>query len=203
MKMEKHLKQLSELGKFGKDMRLAAEEWKNDYETLISIALSARTMDETTIPVSKKLFKRFPNVKSLANAKLSDIQKIIRPVNFYKNKSRNIKACAKMLESVYNGKVPHDFDSLISLPGVGRKTANVFLSEKGKPSIGVDTHVAYISKQLGWTSHSAPEKIEKDLKAMFPKGKWSKVNSTLVRFGKTHTSRKKKNEVLKWIRKIK
>lgn len=201
--MQKELRQLDELRKKSKSMRLAAEAWKNDYEILVSTILSARTRDETTIPVSEELFKKYPSPEKLSQAKLSDVQEAIRPVNFYKNKSKNIINCAKELVKIYKGKVPHDFERLIILPGVGRKTANVFLSEVGYDEIGIDTHVAYISGKLGWTSHNAQEKIEKDLKNLFPKKYWGKVNSTLVRFGKSHTSRREKDILLEEIKEIK
>jgi endonuclease-3 len=203
MEQKTALKQLSVLAKKGSQMRLAAEQWKNPYETLISIVLSARTRDETTIKIARVLFKKFPTTKKLSNADLNSVQKIIRPVNFYKNKSKNIINCAKMIMEKYNGVVPKTIEELVELPGVGRKTANVFLVEKGEDGIGVDTHVHYISNFLGWSKNKNPHKVEEDLKKLFPKEHWSKVNSTLVRFGKTHTSRKQKNKLLDKIRKIK
>jgi len=200
--MQKELKQLKELRKQGKSMRLAAESWKSDYQILISITLSARTRDEKTIPVAGELFKRYYTAEKLSKARLSDVQRIIRPINFYRNKSKNIINCAKILVRTYGGKVPHDFEKLVLLPGVGRKTANVFLSGVGYSEIGIDTHVAYISRKIGWTSHQTQEKIEQDLKNLFPEKYWGNVNSTLVRFGKTFTSRKKKDEILERIKKI-
>jgi endonuclease-3 len=196
------IKQLKLISRNQKKMRLAAESWKSPFQILISTILSARTRDETTIPVAEKLFKSYSSARKLGGAKMQNIQKIIRPVNFYKNKSKNIIACAKTLDLKFKGKVPVRIESLISLPGVGRKTANVFLSELGISAIGVDTHVSYISQKLGWTKNKNPHKIEQDLKKLFPRKYWSKVNSTLVRFGKTHTSRKKKDEILKEIKKI-
>lgn len=201
--MEKYLKQLFELKKLGKPLRLAAEEWKNNYEILFSTILSARTRDEITIPTAEKLFKIYSTTKSLANAKLKNVEKIIRSVNFYKNKSRNIIACAKEIEKEYQGKIPINFEELLKLPGVRRKTANVFLSEIGKNAIGVDTHVGYIAQKLKWSNSNKPAKIEEDLKKLFPKKYWRKLNSILVTFGRTHTSRKSKNEILEQIRKIK
>jgi len=203
MDEKRALKQLDFMRKNSSEMRLAAEKWKNQWQTLISIILSARTRDERTIPVSKNLFKKFPSPKKLANAKMSHVEKIIRPINFYKNKSRNIIKCSKIISEKYKGKVPTKLNELLGLPGVGRKTANVFLSETGKRAMGVDTHVAYISRKLGWTENKKPEKIEKDLKDLFSKKNWNKINQTLVRFGKTHTSRKKKNALLEKIKKIK
>ena len=195
------LKQLALLKKQGSQMRLAAEQWKNSYETLISIILSARTRDETTIKIAHELFKKFPTPQKLARAKSSDVQKIIRSVNFYKNKSRNIINCAKILLEKYKGVVPKTIEELIELPGVGRKTANVFLSEHGKQAIGVDTHLNYISRKLHWTQNKDPHKIEIDLQNLFPKRHWGKINPTVVRFGKTYTSRKEKDKILDTIKK--
>ena len=202
MKIETALKQLKLLSKNPKDMRLAAESWVSNFQTLISIIMSARTRDETTIPVAEKLFKKFPTSKKLSKARISEIQRIIRPVNFFRNKSKNIIACAKKLESDFKGKVPKTIEELITLPGVGRKTANVFITEVGESGIGVDTHVSYISQKLGWTKNKAQHKIESDLKNLFTKKHWNRVNSTLVRFGKTHTSRREKDKRLKEIKKV-
>ena len=135
--------------------------------------------------------------------KISNVEKIIRPVNFYRNKSKNIIECSRQIVSEFDGKVPLKIDELTKLHGVGRKTANVFLSEVGGDGIGVDTHVAHISKKIGWTKNKNPHKIEKDLKELFPKKYWNRINETLVRFGKTHTSRKNKNKLLEEVRKIK
>jgi len=201
--MNKVIKQLKELEKLSHDdIRLAAEEWSKPWQTLISTQLSARTRDETTIRVSNVLFRKYKTAKSLGNASLGSIQKIIRPVNFFRNKSKNVKNCCKILAKEYKGNPPHDFDKLIKLPGVGRKTANVFLSEMGKQAIGVDTHLSYISQKLGWTKNKNPHKIEKDLEKLFPHNCWKRINPIVVRFGKTYTSRKKKNLLLERIKSI-
>ena len=99
----------------------------------------------------------------------------------------------------HKGNVPEDFEDLIELSGVGRKTANVFLAEYGTDALGIDTHVSYISQKLKWTKNKDPHKIEQDLAKLFPKNYWRKINSNLVRFGKTHMSRKKKDSILKEI----
>jgi endonuclease-3 len=197
----KELKKHSNIAK-SSGMKLAAESWRKDWQTIISILMSARTRDEVTILTAAKLFKKYSSLEKLSKAKLAEIEKTIRSVNFYKNKSKNVLALSKKIKSDYKGKIPIDFEELVKLPGVGRKTANVFLSEKGKSEIGIDTHVTYISNKLGWTSHKTQEKIETDLKNLFPKKYWVDVNSTLVRFGKTHTSRKKKDEILEEIKKV-
>ena len=185
-----------------KKMRLAAEGWGEEWQTLIAILMSARTRDEVTVVVAEKLFAKYPTMHALGQAELHDVQKIIYPVNFFQNKTKYVIALAWVLIEEYEGKPPHDLLKLIELPGVGRKTANVFLSEYGAPAIGVDTHVAYISQKLGWTAHSNPHKIEEDLKALFPQNYWSRVNSACVRFGKTFISRRKKDELLEKISKM-
>ena len=197
------IKQLNLLNKHGRKMRLAAESWSSQFQTLISIILSARTRDETTIKVAKELFKKYPTSEKLSKANLNDIEKIIKPVNFYKNKSKNILNCSKDLVKEYHSKVPESIDKLIKLPGVGRKTANVFLAEKGQDALGVDTHVYYISRYLDWTKNKDPNKIEKDLVKLFPKNYWRKINPVAVRFGKTYTSRREKDKILGEIKKIK
>jgi endonuclease-3 len=203
MDSKKAIQQLKILSRNQKEMRLAAESWNSDFEILISIIMSARTRDETTIPVAEKLFKSYHSAKKLSQAKQSEIEKIIRPVNFFRNKTKNIIACAKKIDEEFHGKIPREIEPLISLPGVGRKTANVFLTELGFSGIGVDTHVSYCSQKLEWTKNKNPWKIEQDLKQLFPKKYWNKVNSTLVRFGKTHTSRKEKDKKLEEIRRVK
>ncbi len=200
--MSKILRQLKELEKLGSNIRLAAEEWDQPWKILISTIMSARTRDEVTIPVAEKLFNNYDTIEKLAKAKLADISKIIKPVNFYRNKSKNVLNCAKVLNEKYRGEVPLTIEELIELPGVGRKTANVFLSEVGKPGLGIDTHAHYISNFLGWSTNKNPDKVEEDLKTLFPKEYWIKVNPILVRFGKTYTSRKQKNELLEKIKLI-
>lgn len=197
------IKQLKQFSKNSLDMRLAAEQWKNNFQILISIIMSARTRDEITIPTASKLFRVYSTPQKLSKAKIRDIEKLIRPVNFYKNKSKNIILCSKQIVKEYKGKVPLDFEKLIKLPGVGRKTANVFLSELGEDNIGIDTHVSYISNKMGWTNSTKQEKVENDLKKIFPKKHWKNINPILVRFGKSHLSRKKKDELISKIKEIK
>ncbi len=196
MNTQTAITQFKKINKLKGDMRLAAEAWRTPFQTLISTILSARSLDETTIKVCKILFKKYPNAKALAKAKSSDIQKIIRPINFYRNKTKSITNCAKVLQEKYKGKIPNDYNKLIELPGVGSKTANVFLSEQGIHAIGVDTHIYYISRHLGWSKSNKPEGVEEDLRKLFPKSYWIKLNPTLVRFGKKYTSRREKNELL-------
>jgi len=206
MDKERAIRQLKEFEKFGKnpeEMRLAAESWENDFQILVSIILSARTRDETTIVVAESLFSKYPTAEKLSKASLTDVEEKVRKVNFYRNKAKSVLACAKVLISEYNGIVPHDFEKLVELPGVGRKTANVFLAEQGQDSIGIDTHVSYLSNKMGWTKSTNQKQVEEDLKNIFPQKYWKTLNDTLVRFGKTHTSRKKKDLLVEQIKKIK
>ncbi len=205
MKSERAIKQLRELEKLGsaKEMRLAAEEWDADWKILISTIMSAQSRDETTIPIAEKLFEKYKDVEKLSNANYSDVLKIFQGLNYNKTKAGNVINCAKELVEKHDGKVPHNFNKLIELPGVGRKTANVFLSEKGHDEIGVDTHVFYISSKLGWSNAKNRDKTEIDLRKLFPQKLWGKINPTLVRFGKSYTSRKEKDKLLDKIRGIK
>jgi endonuclease-3 len=198
----KHLKQLKLLEKYSSNLRLAAEDWKKPWQTLIATALSARTKDSTTIPIANNLFKKYNTVEKLANAKQKDVEEIIRKINYHRTKAKNIINCARMLKERYDGKPPLNLDKLVELPGVGRKTANVFLSERGKDAIGVDTHISYISQKLGWSKNKDTKKIEEDLRKLFPKKHWSSLNPIVVRFGQSHTNRKNKDEILEKIKNI-
>ncbi len=189
--------QLEELEKrSGAPMRLAAEGWGSEWQILVAIIMSARTRDEVTIVVAEKLFAKYKTVVALASASATDVAKIIHPVNFFRNKTKSVVGAAKVLAENFGGIPPHEMEKLLAIPGVGRKTANVFLSEVGKDAVGVDTHVAYISQKLGWTAHTNPHKIEGDLKKLFPQNYWRRINTICVRFGKTHLSRRKKDELL-------
>ncbi len=202
MDKKKALRQLAVLKKRGRKLRLAAE-WGKPWKSLIATILSARSRDTKTIEVCNKLFKKYGNAGKLSKAKLGDVEKIIKPVNFYKNKSKNIIECAKQIVSNYDGKVPMDFEKLTELRGVGRKTANVFLAHQGGARIGVDTHLSYVSRKLGWTKSEKQEKVEEDLKKIFPKSKWREINYILVRFGQTYRSKREKDKLLREIKGIK
>lgn len=202
MDLKRALRQLEELKKMGGDMRLAAEGWGAEWKCLIATIMSAQSRDETTIPIAEKLFERYPRLIDLSRAEYSDVLHILGGLNLNKGKSKNIILCAQELISKYNGQIPHDLDKLIELSGVGRKTANVFLSEHGKEGLAVDTHVYFISRYLGWSKEKDAHKVEHDLKALFPRSMWSQVNPTVVRFGKRFTSRKMKNQLLDEIAKL-
>jgi len=201
-KQEKAIRQLNEIKNLASDLRLAADGWNEDWKILIATLMSARTTDRITIPIAERLFHKYDSVKKLSGASVGSIAKIIRGVNFYRTKSRNISKLSKILVREYNCKVPHDFSKLIELPGIGRKTANVFLAEHGHGRIGVDTHVNWISKQMGWTKSDKQEVVEKDLEELFPKRLWGEINWILVRFGQTYRGRREKKEILNRIKRM-
>jgi len=202
MDKEKALRQFHAIEKMASDLRLAADGWDEDWQTLIATLMSARTTDRVTIPIAQRLFDKCKDINGLSKLSVGVIASIIRGVNFYKTKSRNISELSKILVKEYNGEVPHDFSKLIELPGIGRKTANVFLAEQGHGTIGVDTHVSYISNRMGWTKSEKQEKVESDLKKLFPERLWAKLNWVLVRFGQTYKSRKGKNKILDGIKRV-
>lgn len=172
--------------------RLAGDDWKNDWQTLIAVMLSAQTRDETTIPVAESLFNKYPRLSDLANAKKTEIVKTISRVNFKNTKAKNISETAKKLQNRYNGKVPDDLNELIKLPGVGRKTANLVLSEiYGIEGICVDTHVHRISNVLEFVKTKTPTETEFELMKIVPKEKWSNINRILVLWGKEVPGRNK------------
>jgi endonuclease III len=197
MDSKKAIQQLKFLDKLApKEMRLAAE-WEKDWQVLISTILSAQTKDETTIKICEILFKEFDSPEKLRKASIKEIEKIIKPINYHKTKAKNIKATANLISK--NG-IPETIEELILFPGVGRKTANVFLAEyHKKAAIGVDTHVSFISQYLEWSKNKNPHKIEKDLENLFPKKYWNSVNYILVRFGRAYNRRQQK-EILEKIK---
>ncbi|MGQ0377001.1 MAG: endonuclease III domain-containing protein [Nitrososphaerota archaeon] len=154
------------------------------FNILIGTILSARTKDESTTKVAGKLFTRYRSVKALANAKVRDVEKIIRSIGFYHVKAKRIIEVASIIDTQFNGKVPDDLDTLITLPGVGRKTANcVLVYAFEKPAIPVDVHVHRISNRLGLVDTKTPEETEIKLMKKIPQKYWLEINDTFVMFG--------------------
>ncbi len=154
------------------------------FSILIGTILSARTKDENTTKVVKVLFSEYKNAKQLANAKVKDVEKIIKSIGFYHVKSKRIIEVAKIIDSKYKGKVPDDLDKLVELPGVGRKTANcVLVYAYEKPAIPVDIHVHRISNRLGIVETKTPEDTEQELMKKIPKKYWIEINDTFVMYG--------------------
>ena len=151
---------------------------------LIGTILSARTRDESTSAVVRELFSKYKTAGSLARAKLSDVEKIIKRTGFYHVKAKRIIQVASIINSKYSGQVPKTMDDLLSLPGVGRKTANcVLVYAFDKPAIPVDTHVHRISNRLGLVKTKIPEETEIELIKQIPKKYWIRINDTFVMYG--------------------
>lgn len=151
---------------------------------LIGTILSARTRDESTSAVVRELFSKYKTARSLAKAKLSDVEKIIKRTGFYHVKAKRIIEVASIIDSKYSGTVPKTIDELISLPGVGRKTANcVLVYAFDEPAIPVDTHVHRISNRLGLVKTKIPEDTEMELMKKIPKKYWIRINDTFVMYG--------------------
>lgn len=155
-------------------------------ELLVATILSAQATDKLVNSVTPALFKRFKSAKDLAQADVSEIDKLISKVNFHSNKAKNIHAMAKILAQKHNGEVPDNLEELDELPGVARKTANVVLGNAfGKAEgIVVDTHVMRLSQKLGLTDKKDPEKIEEDLMEIVPKNDWIGFSHLLILAGR-------------------
>ena len=154
------------------------------FSILIGTILSARTKDESTTKVVKVLFSKYKNPKQLANAKISDVEKIIKSIGFYHVKSKRIVEVAKIIDSKYKGRVPDKLETLIQLPGVGRKTANcVLVYAFEQPAIPVDIHVHRISNRLGLVETKKPEDTEQELMKKIEKKYWIEINDTFVMYG--------------------
>ena len=155
-----------------------------NFSILIGTILSARTKDEATAKAVKKLFSKYKTPKALAHAKVKDIEKIIKSIGFYHVKSKRIIEVAKIIDSQFKGIVPDDLETLVKLPGVGRKTANcVLVYAFGKPAIPVDIHVHRISNRLGLVETKTPEETELALMKKIPKKYWIDINDTFVMYG--------------------
>lgn len=160
-------------------------EYGNDFELLISVILSAQCTDKRVNIVTRELFKAYNTPSDFADIDISVLERYIKSCGLYKNKAANIKACCKELVEKYNGQVPQTMDELITLPGVGRKTANVMLSVAfGKPAIAVDTHVFRVAHRLGLSDGKTPNDVEKDLCAVFEPQDYRQVHFLLIRHGR-------------------
>jgi len=154
------------------------------FSILIGTILSARTKDEATTKAVKVLFTKYKNPKQLANAKVKDVEKIIKSIGFFRVKSKRIIEVAKIINIKYKDKVPDDLDTLVELPGVGRKTANcVLVYAFEKPAIPVDIHVHRISNRLGLVKTKNPEETEQELMKKIKKKYWIDINDTFVMYG--------------------
>jgi endonuclease-3 len=163
---------------------LQMEEQGDPFKILIGTILSARSRDENTTSVVNKLFTQFKTPHDLASADIDEVKKIIHSIGFYNIKAARIKQVAETIVSRFGGQVPSDIDSLLELPGVGRKTANcVLIYAFDKPAIPVDVHVHRISNRLGLVSTKTPEQTEVELSRLVDRRLWTKVNDTFVMYG--------------------
>lgn len=163
-----------------------ALNFKNSFQLLIATILSAQCTDERVNKVTPALFKKYPNPAAMAQAKLEDIENLIRSAGFYKNKAKNIKSCSQILKKQYQNKVPAIMEQLVELPGVGRKTANVVLGNAFGIASGVvvDTHVTRLSKRLGWVKTDNAVQIELVLNQLCPESEWIMLSHYLISHGR-------------------
>lgn len=162
-----------------------ALDHKNIWQLLVAVVLSAQTTDVSVNKISGKLFSEYPDAEALAGAPQEDIEKIIKTIGMYRTKSKNIKNLAIKLIEDFDGQVPQDFDKLISLPGVGRKTANVVLSVGfGEQHIAVDTHVFRVSNRIGLCHEKDVLKTELALQKQIPNDRWSESHHSLIWHGR-------------------
>ena len=158
--------------------------FREPFFALISTVMSHRTRDDVTYPAAKRLFEKFSTPADMVKADVGEIEALIKDVGFYRVKSGRIKEISRILLEKYDGRVPDDMDSLLELPGVGRKTANCVLAHAFfKDALAVDTHVHRISNRLGLVETKAPEDTEIELKKIFPQKYWKHINLLLVKLG--------------------
>lgn len=170
-------------------------DFTTPFEMVVSVMLSAQCTDERVNKTTPAIFARYKTPEDFATIDLSELETLIHPCGFYKNKAKNIKACAQKIVTDFNGNVPQTMDELLTLPGVGRKSANVILLEAFgiANGIAVDTHAKRISNRIGLSKESEPEKIEQDLLKIFPKEYLKDINHLLVWHGRKTCDARKPN----------
>jgi endonuclease-3 len=173
-----------------------ALNFSNPWELLVAVILSAQTTDKKVNEITEKLFKKYKTIDDYAKANLKEFENDIKGVNYYKNKARFILENAKIIKERFGGKVPKTMEELLQLKGVARKTANIVLSVAYNvyEGIAVDTHVKRLTRLLGLTKETKPEKIEKDLMAIIPKGpEWRDFPLRLIQYGREYCPAKRHN----------
>ncbi len=180
---EEILKRLD--GVYGRDIPCYLH-YETPWQLLFSTIMSAQCTDRKVNEVAERLYKKYPTVEAFADAQIEELEQDIRATGFYHTKARNLKACARRLLEDYDGQVPRTIEELISLPGVGRKTANVIRGNiYHDPSIVVDTHVGRISRRLGLTEEKDPARVERDLMREIPKDHWIAINIQFIALGRS------------------
>lgn len=157
----------------------------NPWQLLVATILSAQCTDVRVNMVTPALFHRFPDPLSLAQAEVSEVEELIRSTGFFRNKAKNMVACARVLVEKHRGEVPEEMSALVALPGVGRKTANVVLGNAfATPGMVVDTHVGRIAGRLGWVTAQTAEGIEAQLCKLLPAARWTQAAHVLIFHGR-------------------
>jgi len=158
---------------------------RSPWELLVATILSAQCTDQRVNQVTPELFRRYRHPAELAAADHSELEELIRSTGFFKNKAKHLVACGKAVSERFGGQVPQTLEELITLPGVGRKTANVILGNAfGQPSIVVDTHVKRVAKRLGLTRSDNPDVVEEDLGQLMPRSQWTAFSQRLLLHGR-------------------
>lgn len=162
----------------------------NPWELYIAVVLSAQTTDKKVNEVTDRLFKKYKSLDDYVNADPAEFEQEIKSVNFYRNKAKNILRAAKIVKEQFGGEIPRTMEALRTLPGAGRKTANVILAQAYglAEGIAVDTHVQRLARRWGLTNQTNPEKIEQDLMTILPKKEWPYFNFRVVDYGRDHCS---------------
>lgn len=169
-----------------------ALDHRNVFELIVAVSLSAQTTDKSVNNVTPYLFDKYPDAYSLSNARVEDVEECIKRIGMYHNKARNIIGLSKELVEKFEGQVPNDYDSLVSLPGVGRKTANVVLSVGfNEQRIAVDTHVFRVSNRIGLVNEKDVLKTELALMKAIPKDRWTNTHHSLIFHGRNICDAKK------------
>lgn len=169
-----------------------ALDFSNPFELLVATILSAQCTDKRVNIVTPPLFKKFRNVHDFADAKQEDVEEMIRSTGFYKNKAKSIVGAAKEIVKRFDGKVPNRLEDLVTLPGVGRKTANVILGNAfGIPGLTVDTHMIRLNNRLWLTQYTDPVKIEFDLMPLVPKKEWTNYSHWIIHHGRVRCPARK------------
>jgi endonuclease III len=160
-------------------------EYGTAFQLLIATILSAQATDISVNAATPKLFKKYGTPTKMAKATPEELEPYIKTIGLYRNKAKNIAATARALLEHFEGEVPNDFEAIQTLPGVGRKTANVVLSNAyGRPGIAVDTHVGRLARRLGFSSNTNPDLVETDLEKLFPKDQWIFLHHALILHGR-------------------
>lgn len=182
---------VEELEKLYPDIKCSLK-YSNPYELMFATRLSAQCTDARVNIVTGKLFKKYPTLESFADADLEELEQDVKPCGFYHMKAKNLKEMARQLLYNFNGKVPDNMEDLLTLSGIGRKTANLVLGDVyGKPAVVTDTHFIRITGRLGLTKNKEPAKVEKDLVKLLPLDKSSRFCHQIVQFGRDVCSARK------------